>query len=128
MMVPLLTTGSLELVSATMPVTVPSTWSEDSPHWLLPGCWARVLDASMPTESRLICPDTTPLSPFSVSSSFGAATGALTTLLIVMGLTKIQTGKTVVDLIMVGNGALAGLVSVTGPCGWIEIWAAIPIG
>jgi Amt family ammonium transporter len=63
-----------------------------------------------------------------INTTFGAATGALTTLLIVMGLTKIQTGKPVVDLIMVGNGALAGLVSVTGPCGWIEIWAAIPIG
>jgi Amt family ammonium transporter len=63
-----------------------------------------------------------------INTTFGAATGALTTLLIVMGLTKLQTGTPVVDLIMVGNGALAGLVSVTGPCGYIEIWAAIPIG
>lgn len=38
------------------------------------------------------------------------------------------TGTSVVDLIMVGNGALAGLVSVTGPCGWMEVWAAIPTG
>ena len=63
-----------------------------------------------------------------ICTTFGAATGALTTLLIVMMLTKFQTGTPVVDLIMVGNGALAGLVSVTGPCGYIEIWAAIPIG
>ena len=63
-----------------------------------------------------------------INTTFGAATGALTTLLIVMGLTKMQSGTPVVDLIMVGNGALAGLVSVTGPCGYVEIWAAIPIG
>ena len=63
-----------------------------------------------------------------INTTFGAATGALTTLLIVMGYTKMTTGQSVVDLIMVGNGALAGLVSVTGPCGWMEVWAAIPTG
>lgn len=63
-----------------------------------------------------------------INTTFGAATGALTTLLIVMGWTKMTTGTSVVDLIMVGNGALAGLVSVTGPCGWMEVWAAIPTG
>ncbi len=63
-----------------------------------------------------------------INTTFGAATGALTTLLIIMGTTKMSTGKTVVDLIMVGNGALAGLVSVTGPCGYMEVWAAIPTG
>jgi len=63
-----------------------------------------------------------------INTTFGAATGALTTLLIVMAWTKVTTGTSVVDLIMVGNGALAGLVSVTGPCGWMEVWAAIPTG
>ena len=63
-----------------------------------------------------------------INTTLGAATGALATLVITMGITKLATGRTVVDLIMVGNGALAGLVSVTGPCGYIEIWASIPIG
>ena len=63
-----------------------------------------------------------------INTTFGAATAALTTLLIVIGWTKMTTGTAVVDLIMVGNGALAGLVSITGPCGWVEVWAAIPIG
>lgn len=63
-----------------------------------------------------------------INTTFGAASGALTTLLINMWITKLSAGRAVVDLIMVGNGALAGLVSVTGPCGYIEVWASFPTG
>jgi len=42
--------------------------------------------------------------------------------------TYLTTGVVVYDLLMVGNGALAGLVSITGPCGFVYPWASIPIG
>jgi len=32
------------------------------------------------------------------------------------------------DIGMAGNGAIAGLVAITGPAGYVEPWAAIPIG
>jgi Amt family ammonium transporter len=32
------------------------------------------------------------------------------------------------DIGMIGNGAIAGLVGITAPSGYVETWAAIPIG
>jgi len=32
------------------------------------------------------------------------------------------------DIGMIGNGAIAGLVAITAPSGYVETWAAIPIG
>ncbi|MBI4898404.1 MAG: ammonium transporter [Actinobacteria bacterium] len=32
------------------------------------------------------------------------------------------------DIAMIGNGAIAGAVSITAPSGYVEVWAAIPIG
>ena len=33
-----------------------------------------------------------------------------------------------IDIGMVGNGMIAGLVGITAPSGYVEVWAAIPIG
>ncbi|MBI5309805.1 MAG: ammonium transporter [Actinobacteria bacterium] len=32
------------------------------------------------------------------------------------------------DIAMIGNGAIAGAVSITAPSGYVEVWAAVPIG
>lgn len=32
------------------------------------------------------------------------------------------------DIAMIGNGAIAGAVSITAPSGYVSVWAAIPIG
>lgn len=37
-------------------------------------------------------------------------------------------GVVVWDLIIAGNGALAGLVAITGPCAFVQTWAAFIIG
>ena len=55
-------------------------------------------------------------------TNIAAAAGVLGALIASM-----FTQKTV-DIGMVGNGAIAALVAVTAPSGYIEPWAAIPIG
>lgn len=32
------------------------------------------------------------------------------------------------DIAMIGNGAIAGAVAITAPSGYVEVWAAVPIG
>jgi Amt family ammonium transporter len=39
---------------------------------------------------------------------------------------KLKTGT--IDIGMAGNGAIAALVAITAPSGYVEAWAAIPIG
>ncbi|WP_427366365.1 ammonium transporter [Candidatus Caldatribacterium saccharofermentans] len=57
-----------------------------------------------------------------VNTNLAAASGALTTLLLVYAKTRKW------DLGMTLNGTLGGLVAVTAPCAWIEAWAAVVIG
>jgi len=57
-----------------------------------------------------------------VTTTIGAAAGALTTVII----GKINKGY--VDMDLVGNGVLAGLVSITGPCSTCEPYGAFAIG
>jgi Amt family ammonium transporter len=57
-----------------------------------------------------------------VNTNLAAASGALTTLLLIYA----KTHKW--DLGMTLNGTLGGLVAVTAPCAWIEAWAAVVIG
>jgi Amt family ammonium transporter len=52
----------------------------------------------------------------------GAATGVLGALI------TSQLMQKTIDIGMVGNGLIAGLVAITAPSGYVEPWAAIPIG
>lgn len=63
-----------------------------------------------------------------VNTTIGAATGAIATLFTVMLHTYISTRVVVWDLVIAGNGALAGLVAITGPCAYVQTWSAVIIG
>ena len=63
-----------------------------------------------------------------VNTTLGAASGAISCLAVNLATTYASTGMVVYDLLMVGNGALAGLVSVTGGCGYYRPWAAFCAG
>lgn len=62
------------------------------------------------------------------TTTLGAAAGCITTLFVSMALNWWQTGHTVWDVIGAGNGALAGLVSITASCSVVHPWAAILTG
>ncbi len=55
-------------------------------------------------------------------TNLAAAAGVLTALITA----KLRTGK--IDIGMAGNGAIAALVAITAPSGYVEIWAAPIIG
>ena len=57
-----------------------------------------------------------------VVTNLAAACGVLGALL--MGYLKQRT----LDIGMAGNGAIGALVAITAPSGYVELWAAIPIG
>jgi len=63
-----------------------------------------------------------------INTTLGAATGALSCLFVNFVVNYVTTGTLVYDLLMVGNGALGGLVSVTGGCGFYRPWAAFCVG
>lgn len=63
-----------------------------------------------------------------VNTTIAAGTGCLSTLILVMLHQYFTLGVVTWDLILAGNGALAGLVSITGPCAFVETWAALIIG
>lgn len=57
-----------------------------------------------------------------VVTNMGAAGGALAATAVIYAITR------KFDVGMIGNGAIAGLVAVTAPAGFVEIWAAPLIG
>ena len=57
-----------------------------------------------------------------VVTNLAAAAGAIAA----MGVSWLVSGKP--DVGMIGNGALAGLVAITAPCGFVDTWAAVVIG
>src|SRR3954452_7745187 len=75
---------------------------------------------------------------FNPGSTLGALDGRFTEVLIVTQLAacagvltalataKLKTGS--IDIGMAGNGAIAALVAITAPSGYVAPWAAIPIG
>jgi Amt family ammonium transporter len=63
-----------------------------------------------------------------VNTTVAAAAGTLSCLFTVMIHQYIKFGVITWDLIIAGNGALAGLVSITGPCAFVQTWAALLIG
>jgi Amt family ammonium transporter len=52
----------------------------------------------------------------------GGATGALGAMLTIFAITRSF------DIGMTGNGVIAGLVAITAPSGYVEFWAALPVG
>lgn len=57
-----------------------------------------------------------------LSTNLAAGAGGIAAMITIYAITK------KFDVGMIGNGAIAGLVSVTAPSGFIEVWAAVPIG
>jgi Amt family ammonium transporter len=57
-----------------------------------------------------------------LNTQLGASAGVIGALLTVFFLTRS------LDVGMAGNGAIAGLVAITAPCGYVEYWAAPVIG
>jgi len=57
-----------------------------------------------------------------VTTTIAAATGGVTTLIV------IKLRDHIFDLITILNGILAGLVAITGSCPWVEPYAAVIIG
>jgi Amt family ammonium transporter len=75
---------------------------------------------------------------FNPGSTLGALDGRFTEILMITmlaaasgviaaSITSRLLQKTL-DIGMIGNGAIAGLVAITAPSGYVETWAAIPIG
>lgn len=63
-----------------------------------------------------------------VTTTLAAAAGCITTLFVTMAVAYASTGHVVWDVIAAGNGALAGLVSITASCSVVHPWASIVIG
>ena len=63
-----------------------------------------------------------------VNTTIAAAAGTIFTMGIVMIHQYWTTGMVVYDLILAGNGALAGLVAITGGCGFMPTWAPLITG
>lgn len=63
-----------------------------------------------------------------VTTTLAAAAGCITTLFLQMGIIFARTGQVVWDVIAAGNGALAGLVSITAACSVVHPWASVVIG
>jgi len=62
-----------------------------------------------------------------VNTSLGAASGALSAMIFNMFHNK-KDNEYTLSLEATMNGALCGLVSITGACGTVELWAAVLIG
>ena len=67
-------------------------------------------------------------SGIAVNTTSAAAAATIATLFAAMVHTYFTLRVVVWDLIVAGNGALAGLVAITGPCAFVQTWAAWIIG
>ena len=63
-----------------------------------------------------------------VNTTVSAAAATISTLIVAMLHTYLSVRVVVWDLIVAGNGALSGLVAITGPCAFVQTWAAWIIG
>lgn len=63
-----------------------------------------------------------------VNTTVSAAAATISTLIVAMLHTYLSLRVVVWDLIVAGNGALAGLVAITGPCAFVQTWGAWIIG
>lgn len=63
-----------------------------------------------------------------VNTSLAAGAGAISALATNLYLLERKTGEFSFDLSVAMNGALAGLVAITAPCGTVENWAAVCVG
>ncbi|CAD7696073.1 unnamed protein product [Ostreobium quekettii] len=63
-----------------------------------------------------------------VNTTLAASAGSISALLLSMIISYYVSGNIVWDVIGAGNGALAGLVSITASCSVVQPWAALIIG
>ncbi|KAL4458386.1 hypothetical protein ABPG75_013251 [Micractinium tetrahymenae] len=86
-----------------------------------PGSATAIMSTTVPNFSKVVA-------AVAINTTVGAASGCIATLFIAMAYQYFTLGVVVWDLIIAGNGALAGLVAITGPCAFVQTWAAFIIG
>lgn len=93
-----------------------------------PGSTNAIVDPNATTAMNFVPGFSDISAAIAVNTTVSAAAATISTLLVAMLHTYLTLRVVVWDLIVAGNGALAGLVAITGGCAFVDTWAAWVIG